>query len=108
MKELNLKFEYLYRDSGNFKNWGEITFSNPNRVNPLEAMKMAESVLIDRMYFYANKAKLPDLHFADYDEDLDHGWHEASGFEFTAEETNDAKKRSIEEFIEDLHLATVI
>lgn len=25
---MNIRFEYLYRDHGNLKNWGEIVFSN--------------------------------------------------------------------------------
>ena len=26
---MNLRMDYLYRDAGNYKNWGEVVFANP-------------------------------------------------------------------------------
>ena len=28
-----VKFNYLYRDAGNYKSWGELIFSNPDGLN---------------------------------------------------------------------------
>ncbi|MDD5174980.1 MAG: hypothetical protein PHQ05_00975 [Sterolibacterium sp.] len=105
---MNIRFEYLYRDAGNFKNWGEIVFSNPRDITADLVASMAEKVLIDQTYFVAAKAGLPNLHFAEYNELLDHGWHEASTFEPTNEAPNDQQHRSIEQFMESLRYASVI
>jgi hypothetical protein len=105
---MNIRFEYLYRDAGNFKNWGEVVFSNPNQLKVKFVMEMAEEALIDRAYFVASKACVPDLKFAQYDEELDHGWHEAYAFILTDDAPNDPQGRSIEKFIEWLRSASQI
>lgn len=99
---MNMRFEYLYRDAGNFKNWGELVFSNPHNIKVDIVTLMAESVLIEKAYFIANKADVPDLHFEQYNEQLDHSWHEVHAFIPTKEAPNDPRGRNIEEFIESL------
>ncbi len=103
---MNVRFEYLYRDAGNFKNWGEVVFSNPRNINVDLVAAMAEKVLIDHAYFVASKADVPDLHFAKHDEELDHGWHEVHAFQFTDDAPNDVQGRDIEGFIESLQCAS--
>jgi hypothetical protein len=105
---MNVRFEYLYRDAGNFKNWGEIVFSNPRNINADLVASMAEKVLIDQAYFLASKAGVPDLHFEEHDEDLDHDWHEFYAFQATDEAPNDPQGRDVEEFIESLQNASQI
>lgn len=105
---MNIRFEYLYRDGGNFKNWGEVVFLNPRHVSADIVMSMAKNALIDQAYFVANKAGVPDLHFREYDEQLDHGWHETHAFQSTDDAPNDPQSRNIEEFIESLRLASKI
>lgn len=105
---MNIRFEYLYRDAGNFKNWGEVVFSNPHDVAAEIAASMAENVLIDRAFFVASKADVPDLHFPEYNEELDHGWHEVHAFLPTDEPSNDARARSIDEFLESLRSASIV
>jgi len=99
---MNIRFEYLYRDAGNFKNWGSVVFSNPNSISAKKAASLAATVLIDQIYFVANKVGVPDLHFHDHNSELDHGWHEVFAFQSTEELVNDPQKRSVEEFIEAL------
>jgi hypothetical protein len=99
---MNVRFEYLYRDAGNFKSWGEVVFSNPRNLDAKVIAKMAESLLLDRSYFVATKVRLPDLHFPDFNHELDHDWHEAQSFELTADGPSDEEHRSIEEFVESL------
>ena len=99
---MNVRFEYLYRDSGNFKNWGEVVFSNPRCIPAGIIAARAEKVLIDRTFFVAAKADVPDLHFSDPNEDLDHGWHETHAFRPNDEPPSDARNRNIEEFVESL------
>lgn len=59
---MNVRFEYLYRDAGNFKNWGEVIFSNPLNFNIKFIALMAEKILIEQPYFVAINAGIPDLH----------------------------------------------
>ena len=68
---MNIRFEYLYRDAGNFKNWGEVVFANPRDV-PVEAIaSMADRALIDHSFFVASKVGVPDLYFAEHIDALD-------------------------------------
>ncbi len=105
---MNIRFKYLYRDAGNFKNWGEVVFSNPHDVPADVITSMADRVLIDRTYFVAAKADIPDLHFAEYNKDLDHDWHEVNAFQPTDDPPNDVKDRKIEEFVESLRFASIL
>jgi hypothetical protein len=105
---MNARFEYLYRDAGNYKNWGEIVFSNPHNLDTDFISTMAEKVLIDGAYFVASKAGVPDLHVEIYDENLDHGWHEFYSFQLTDEAPTDSQKRDIETFIRSLQHASQI
>ena len=105
---MNVRFEYLYRDAGNFKNWGEIVFSNPKNIDIELIKSMAEKVLIDKNYFVASKANIPDIHFKEYNEQLDHDWHELHTFQSTEELPNDPQQRTIEELIESLRDASTL
>ena len=104
---MNIRFEYLYRDAGNFKKWGDVVFSNPRGITPEAATKMAEEALIDSNYFAATKAGVPDLHFPDYNEQLDHGLHEMHGFFPTNETPTDREDRTVEEFVRSFRAASV-
>lgn len=105
---MNVRFEYLYRDAGNFKKWGEIIFSNPRNIDIDLVATMAEDVLIDHAYFVASKADVPDLHFVEHNEELDHDWHELSMFQATDDPPNDSQGRDVEKFIESLQCASRI
>jgi len=69
-------FEYLYRDGGNFKNWGEACFKNEQGLSLEEIDARIRECLIDGMYFTAEKVGLPTLYFDEHNEQLDHEWHE--------------------------------
>lgn len=99
---MNVRFEYLYRDAGNYKNWGEIIFSNPRNINVDLITAMAEKNLIDRLYFIAPAVDVPDLHFVEHHAELDHDWHEVHAFQATDDAPNDPQGRDIEEFIASL------
>ena len=102
---MNIRLEYLYRDAGNFKNWGAVVFSNPNNIPSKSIAELASSALIDRSYFVAGKVGVPDLHFLDHDVDLDHDWHEFDSFQETEAQPDDSRERTIEKFIESLKAA---
>lgn len=109
---MNVKFEYLYRDAGNFKSWGEVVFANPNGLAIDVIGSMAEKALIDEtffpdiLHFDASKAGVPDRRFDKYIPDLDHDWHEVSAFMLTDDPPNDPQRRKVEEFIESLQQAS--
>lgn len=102
---MNIQFEYLYRDAGNFKNWGKVVFSNPNGIAVNDVASIAEKALIDKTYFVASKVGVPDLRFAEYIPHLDHDWHEVYVFLPTNNLPSDPHSRNIEEFIVSLQQA---
>ena len=46
---MNIRMDYLYRDAGNYKNWGEVVFSNPSHLPLNHIEKMATEALLERM-----------------------------------------------------------
>ena len=81
ISEMNFKLEYLYRDGGNYKNWGEAILSNPLQRSLEEVDALIKAMLIDSEFFYAEDWGLPDLHFTEYpwDGEIDHDWHQFYG-----------------------------
>ncbi len=104
---MNIKFEYLYRDAGNYKNWGSVVFSNPDHCSTRMLHQKVSDLLIDQQYFYADKVRIPDLHFSDNDSDLDHAWHEYDSFSVTDEPLTDSDSRTVLEFINKIADTTV-
>jgi hypothetical protein len=81
----NIKFNYLYRDGSNFKNFGSVTFSNPQSLMLDYLNNTVKSKLIDGTWFYANKWNLPDLFLSTFNPNVDPSWHEFESIEFTDE-----------------------
>ena len=84
----NIKFSYLYRDAGNYKNYGEVIFASLDELPIEEVGRLIRSKLIDEQWFYTKEWKLPNLHFDKWDEDLDHGFHEFGSLSYTDQEIN--------------------
>lgn len=103
---MNIRFEYLYRDAGNFKQWGEVVFANPEQVAATLVAASAASGLLESLYFIADEALVPDLHFDKHIAKLDHDWHEVHGFFETDEPISDPLNRSIGQFVESLGRAS--
>lgn len=82
---MNVKFSYLYRDAGNYKNFGEVVFSNDKGLTIQEIQAVIFACLIEERWFVADRWSLPDLHFKefDWDSELDHEWHEYEMLEET-------------------------
>lgn len=104
---MNIALEYLYRDYGNYKKWGVVVFSNPNNLPLKTISSMIQNCFMDDLYFSANKLGIPSLHFDDFDEELDHCWHEFHRFFPTEEKPDDPQNRTIEEFIEFLNIGAI-
>lgn len=93
----NIRFTYLYRDAGNYKQFGGVLFSNPNGRPLIEIDRAIRAALIDGEFFDARKLQVPDLRIDEWDDELDHVWHE---FESVEELEGDGKTYpSIEDFL---------
>ncbi|MCM4161330.1 hypothetical protein FHG64_08395 [Antarcticibacterium flavum] len=93
----NIKFEYLHRDEGNYKIFGELIFRNEQNHTIEEVTRKLQSNLIDQEYFYPLSAKVPLFpeHKSIVQDFTD--WYEFRQFSFTKEAPS--AKRSIEEFL---------
>jgi hypothetical protein len=58
-----IRFWYMYRDSGNFKQHGAVAFSNPNNRSLKEIESGIRKYLIEGECFCHKEWQLPDLHF---------------------------------------------
>ena len=99
---MNIEFSYLYRDAGNFKNFGTVVFANKNQTSLENLNEMIKQKLIDEMYFDAFNASVPSLFFDDYDEELDHDWHEFECISEVETMPTDVDARDISAFISTL------
>jgi hypothetical protein len=102
VKNMNIQFEYLYRDAGNNKKWGEVIFTNKKNVDKKSLVKQLENGLIDEEFFIGEKSRLPKLEFLKIDPELDHDWYEFHSLEETNSQQNDKENRDIEKFISDI------
>jgi len=90
---MSIEFEYLYRDAGN---------------NDLRELRISlKSVLIDQEFFVVSIARVSQLHFDTYDEELDHEWHEYHGLEETSEQITDSMGRDITDLMKALEKSRV-
>lgn len=85
---LNIKYNYLYRDGSNYKQFGFQIFQNTDQLTLQEFERLIKSKLIDGEYFYAAGWKLSDLHFNMWDDKTDHTFHEFESIEYTDEPPN--------------------
>lgn len=95
----NIKFNYLYRDAGNYKTHDFIIFTNPEKLKLDFIESELRKRLIDSEFFDPTKLRISKIRHlgSAYDEQLDHSWNEFSSIEMTNEAATD--KRSIEEFM---------
>jgi hypothetical protein len=93
---MNTKFIYLYRDSGNYKNMSIVIFLNPENISLAEAQQRLEVAFEQKLLFIASQIGLPDLFHDDFPTSDDISFHEFSGLEFTEQDIND--KRTLKKF----------
>lgn len=92
-----IRFNYLYRDAGNYKQYGHLIFSNSNNLTLREVEDRIRAALIDGEFFNARQWGLPELRGFEWDDDLDHEWHEYVSVEYVEEGTIEGS--AIEEFL---------
>jgi hypothetical protein len=84
----NIKFNYLYRCSGNYKKFTSIILSNPDDVELSELETLIKSKLIWETWFYAEEWKLPEIFTDIVDFWVDPTWHEFESVEYIEEDVN--------------------
>lgn len=99
---MNIRFEYLYRCAGNYKNWGEVIFRNSSEESAETLESKLRDGLIDGEFFVAEEIGLPTLYFDDIDSELDHGWHEFASLCETEGPTTDRAGRDISDIVDRL------
>jgi len=99
---MNILLTYLYRDAGNYKQWGEVVFTNADGTDPAALEAEARRYLIDGHWFVAEDTGVPDLRPDEWDDELDHDWHEFHSFAETEVPPDDVRNRDIADFLQDL------
>jgi len=81
----NIKFNYLYRCSGNYKKFISVIFANPPDIELSELENLIQSKLIYGECFYAEQWQLPEIFTDIVDFRIDPTWHEFESVEYTDE-----------------------
>lgn len=103
----NIRFAYLYRDAGNYKQYGEAIFSNESLLKVEDIDQKIRSFLSDNLFFIAQQVHIEERFFDVVNED-DHPWHEFVQVEATSNPTFDpvpGSKRDITHFLKELEQA---
>ena len=91
----NIRFNYLYRDAGNYKEFGEIIFTNQDSKSLKEIELAIRKNLIEGEFFIPEKWNVPRLSFENYLPELDHDYHEFESVEVTDENLTENKDISV-------------
>ena len=103
-----VKFNYLYRDAGNYKSWGEIIFSNPDDLNLEEIDRRLRLGFDQEILFVAHQINVPEVFlYAEQNlNDDDHCFHEYDSVEVIELCDSETDKRSIKQFLEQVDFAS--
>ena len=85
----NIKFNYLYRDAGNYKVFSDTLFTNKDSTSLQEIELAIRNNLIEGEFFIPEKWNIPRLSFDSYSPELDHDYHEFESLEITNENSTD-------------------
>jgi len=91
-----IRFNYLHRDSGNWKKFGRKKFSNPKGLSIEEIEKKIRQNLIDGMYFYPEKVGIKKFKFHRFCDD--YSWYEFESVEVIEISKKKKLKLSISDF----------
>ena len=79
----NVKLDYLYRDAGNNKLWGEAIFTNNHHLTLCQTAKFINAAFIQDRWFDPDLCGIERFRFEEHDSDLDHDWHEINAISLT-------------------------
>jgi hypothetical protein len=75
----NICFNYLYRDSGNYKKFGHKDYSNPENLTIEEAERQLRECLISTEFFFPEQAGITKFRFHRYHDES--SWYEFESLE---------------------------
>jgi hypothetical protein len=90
----NIRFHYLYRDSGNYKTFGFQDFSNPNNLSLEKVQAKITEKLISGEFFYPEESGIKKFEF--HRNCDDYSWYEFDFIEFVS---GSKPEKTIEDFI---------
>ena len=93
-----IKFNFLFRDEGNYKTFGYEILNNSNKLNVSDIEKKIRSKLIDSEFFFPKELGIKKFSFLD--SEFDNSWYEFEGVEkilIFEDYANIDKYRNIEE-----------
>jgi hypothetical protein len=104
----SIRFNYLYRDGGNFKSWGEVIFSNLENLTIYEIeTKLLKAFLPDKQ-FITSQISVPEKFLfknGNFTKN-DHCFHEFDHVESCQDNSTDVLLRSITDFLRDVEMAS--
>jgi len=91
-------FNYLHRDSGNWKKFGSKKFSNTEQLTLEEIEQKIRENLIDQAYFFPDQVGIKKFKFHRYIDD--YSWYEFDSIEVLSNiDHSDKKMESINDFL---------
>lgn len=92
-----IRFNYLHRDSGNWKKFGHKLFSNPEQLNLDEIEQKIRQNLIDTEFFYPDQVGIKKFRFHRHLDDS--SWYEFESVEIVDIDASKSQKTSINDLI---------
>jgi hypothetical protein len=107
---MNIEFRYMYRDMGNFKNFGEIVFGNRLNSDSEDIHNCITDILGPDLIIKASDLRIPDIFFQNfpYNPELDHEMHEYFGVSETDKPTSDTEQRDIVDMLTELKNKSIL
>lgn len=102
----NIKFNYLYRDGSNYKSWGDVVFSNPEKLTLKDIEAKLLSAFLPDNQFNASQISIPEKFLFGNGKltEYDHCFHEFDCVEFCSESPTDILGRSMASFLQDVEV----
>jgi len=85
---MKIRFDYLHRDAGNYKNFGSVVLRDSKHRSLEEIENAIVASLIDGQYFYAQSVGFPVLYGQYFDPMADATWHEFESIAFEHDDTS--------------------
>ena len=77
----NIKFRYLYSDVGNYKNFGNVVFSNPDDISLVEIKDSLVNAFCQKIFFVAEQIGLQEHFFEGFPSGDDISFHGFDGID---------------------------
>jgi hypothetical protein len=102
----SVRFNYLYRDGGNFKSWGYVIFAASKEIDLKDTENRLVQAFLSDGQFNAKQIGIPELFLfcSDKMTMYDHCFHEFFSLESCHDMPTDIFNRSIEKFLRDVEV----